>query len=121
MANALDDDRDTFWSAPAGSHAATLEIQFPRPLTFDHALTMEWLVEGQQVQKYSIDAWQNGGWRTLATSYAIGHKKIDRFPPVTAARVRLRILASAGTARIREFQLLSVGSDVKATATQPAP
>ena len=121
IANALDDDPDTFWSAPDGSHAATLEVQLLHPLTFDHTLTMEWLVGGQQVQKYSIDAWQNGSWQTLVSSFAIGHKKIDRFPPVTADRVRLRILASAGAARIREFQLLSLGSGTAPKGTQPEP
>lgn len=105
LAAALDNDPDTFWSAPPDSHAATLEVHTPRPITFDHAMTSEWLVEGQQVQHYSIEAWQDGHWATLASSYAIGHKKIDRFAPVTTQRIRLRILASAGRARIRDFQV----------------
>jgi alpha-L-fucosidase len=109
VANALDDDPATFWSAPAGSHSATLEVRMPRPVTFNRAMAMEWLVEGQQVQQYSIDAWQNGKWKTLVANYAIGHKKIDVFPSVTAERVRLRILSSTGEARIREFQLFSAG------------
>jgi alpha-L-fucosidase len=109
-ARALDGDTDTFWSAPAGSRAATLEVQLPRPVTFNHALTMEWLVEGQLVQKYNIQAWQNGAWKTLVTDQAIGHKKIDSFPAVTTNRVRLNILSSSGTARIREFQLYAVNT-----------
>jgi alpha-L-fucosidase len=107
-ARALDGNPDTFWSAPEDSHAASLEVRLPQPTTFNHALTMEWLVEGQQVQKYSIDAWQNGAWKTLVTGGPLGHKKIDAFPTVTAQRVRLNIVTSAGTARIREFQLFSI-------------
>jgi alpha-L-fucosidase len=38
---ALDDDPDTFWSAPAGSHHASIEVRFDRPVTFDRAMTME--------------------------------------------------------------------------------
>src|SRR5580704_18647779 len=38
--NALDDDPDTFWSAPPGSHHSVLEVDFPTPVTFDHALIM---------------------------------------------------------------------------------
>jgi alpha-L-fucosidase len=104
-AKAFDGDTDTFWSAPKGSHNATLEVKLPKAVTFDHAMTMEWLVEGQQIQRYSIDAWTNGAWHTIVQSEAIGHKKIDRFPAVTAQRVRLKILSSAGTAHIREFQV----------------
>ena len=113
VANALDDDPASFWSAPAGSHTATLEVEMPHPMTFDHALTMEWLVEGQQIQQYSVEAWQDGRWKTVVSSYAIGHKKIDSFAPVTAQRVRLRVLASAGEARIREFQLFHLGDNVQ--------
>ena len=105
---ALDGDRDTFWSAPDDSHQATLEVDFAQPVTMDHALTMEWLNAGQQVQKYAIEAWTNGGWTTVARAEAIGHMKIDRFAPVTTSKVRLRILSSAGAARIREFQLFDV-------------
>lgn len=105
---AFDGDPDTFWSAPDGSHAATLEVTLAKPATFDHALTMEWLNEGQNIQQYRIEAWQDGRWKTLISSFAIGHKKIDRFAPVTAQRVRLNIVATTGTARIREFQLFAL-------------
>jgi alpha-L-fucosidase len=109
-ARALDGDPDTFWSAPAGSRAATLEVKFAKPTTFDHALTMEWLTGGQLVQKYRIEVFVDGRWKTLVAEEAIGHKKIDHFAPVTAQRVRLNILTSSGEARIREFQLFSIGA-----------
>jgi alpha-L-fucosidase len=102
---ALDGNPDTFWSAPAGSHHAELEIAFEKPITFDRALTMEWLNDGQRVEKYAIEVFRNGKWISVVTGQAIGHKKIDRFAPVSASRVRLNILASSSAANIREFQL----------------
>ena len=109
-ARALDGDADTFWSAPAGSHAGTLEVDLAKAATFDHALTMEWLTEGQLIQKYTIQALVDGHWKTLIAGQAIGHKKIDRFPSVTAQHIRLNILTSSGDARIREFQLFAIDS-----------
>jgi len=106
---ALDGDPVTFWSAPAGSHRAILEADFPQPVTFDHSLVMEWLNAGQHVEHYRIEAWDGGKWRTLTEGFAIGHKKIDSFAPATASRVRLNILASAAEAHIREFQLFNSG------------
>jgi alpha-L-fucosidase len=105
---ALDNDPDTFWSAPQDSHHATLEVGFARPITFNRALTMEWLNDGQHVQKYSIEAWDGHAWKQVAAAQAIGHKKIDAFEPVTASKVRLNILSSSSQAHIREFQLYSV-------------
>ncbi len=104
---ALDGDPDTFWSAPPTSHSATLEVNFANPVTFDHALSMEWLNDGQHIQKYAIEVWNASTrkWQLVAHGEAIGHKKIDAFPPVTATRVRLNILSSTGQAHIREFQL----------------
>ena len=108
---ALDNDPDTFWSAPENSHDAVLEVQYKAPVTVDRALTMEWLPEGQNIQSYRIEAWvgdaRSGHWQMLAAAQAIGHKKIDEFAPVTASRFRLNILSSTGTARVREFQLFA--------------
>lgn len=105
---AVDGNPDTFWSAPAGSHHAVLELRFPKPITFDRALTMEWLNDGQRVEKYSIDVWTGSAWKSVAAAQAIGHEKIDIFPEVTASRVRLHILSSTDAALIREFQLYDV-------------
>jgi len=102
---ALDGNKDTFWSAPAGSRHATLEVNFDHPVSFDRTLTMEWLNSGQHIRKYSIEVFENGAWRTVASAEAIGHMKIDVFPRVTAQRVRLNILSSVGDASVREFQV----------------
>jgi alpha-L-fucosidase len=69
---------------------------------------MEWLNNGQRIQKYSIDVWTGTAWKSVATADAIGHKKIDSFPAVTSSRVRLNILSSTDAAAIREFQLYQV-------------
>ena len=104
---ALDGDPDTLWSAPAGSHHATMEVNFSHPVTFDHALSMEWLNDGQHIEKYAIEVWKESErkWEPVAQGQAIGHKKIDSFAAVTVSRVRLNILSSTGEAHIREFQV----------------
>jgi len=106
---ALDEDPATFWSAPPGAHHAALEVDFPRPVRFDHALIMEWLNEGQQVQRFRIETWNGKEWKTAAEGQAIGHKRILSFAAATAFRVRLNILSSSSEAHIREFQLFDVG------------
>jgi len=105
VSSALDGNPDTFWSAPTGSHHSTLEVEFAKPVKFNEAVSMEWLSAGQNVQKYSIDVWNNGKWTPVASGEAIGHRKMDKFASVTASRVRLNILSSASEAQIREFQL----------------
>lgn len=108
MELALDGNPDTFWSAPVGSHQAALEVNFAKPVTFNRALTMEWLNAGQHVEKYTIEVYRDGKWMQLAAGQAIGHKKIDRFSRVMASRIRLNILSSSAEAHIREFQIFDV-------------
>jgi len=105
VAAALDGNTDTFWSAPNGSHHAVLEANFAKPIIFNRTVTMEWLNAGQRIQRYSIDVWTGSAWKTVAAAGAIGHKKVDVFPAVTASRVRLNILSSTDAAAIREFQI----------------
>jgi alpha-L-fucosidase len=104
-AGAVDSNPDTFWSAPEGSRAAVIDLSFARTVQFDRALTMEWLVDGQKVQKYAIQILEGDQWKTIYSGTTIGHKKIDLFPRVNTRRVRLNILAASSTPRIREFQL----------------
>jgi len=113
---ALDGDPDTFWSAPTGSHHAVIEVNFATPITFDRALTMEWLNAGQHIQKYAIEINRNGKWIQVFQGNAIGHKRIDHFAPATASRVRLNILSSSAEAHIGEFQLFESKDDSKEDA-----
>ena len=103
---ALDGNPDTFWSAPPNSHHSVLEVSFDKPVRFSRVLTMEWLNDGQHVERYQIEIYQGGKWLAIAHGQAIGHKRIDHFDRVTASRVRLNILSSTREAHIREFQLL---------------
>jgi alpha-L-fucosidase len=108
---AVDSDPDTTWSPPEGSHSAIIDLLFAHPIRFDRALTMEWLVDGQKIQKYAIQIMDGSRWRTVYSGTTIGHKKIDRFPRVSAQHVRLNILSSSATPRIREFQLFDGSAD----------
>jgi alpha-L-fucosidase len=84
-------------------------VQFAQPTTFDRTVTMERLNDGQHVAAYRIEAEENGHWREVAHAAAIGHKKIDIFPAVTATAVRLTLLDSNGPIQIREFQVYNGG------------
>lgn len=107
---ALDNDPDSFWSAPAGSHHSSLEVEFSKPVSFDHALIMERLNDGQHIQAFRIETWDGAGWHTIFAGTTVGHKRIEGFEPQTASRVRLNILSSTEAAEIREFQLFRIGA-----------
>ena len=77
------------------------------PVTFDRAVTMEELTNGQGIRKYELRAMVNGKWKTVASGSTIGHKKIDIFPAVTATGVSLVVKASLGPVQIRSFDVFN--------------
>jgi len=84
-----------------------LEVDFAKQVNIDRVTSMEWLNDGQHVEKYAVEVWTGKAWKTVASGQAIGHEKIDRFTPVIASRIRLNILSSSQEAHIREFQVYS--------------
>jgi alpha-L-fucosidase len=113
---AFDGDRDTFWSAPPGSHHAILEAHFRQPVKIDRTLIMEWLNDGQRVEQFRIEVWDGRNWKSVVAGHAIGHMRIDIFPAVSTSRIRLNILSSSAEGHIREFQVFD-GSGVRITRT----
>ena len=63
------------------------------------------------MREYVIEGLAGGEWKALCEGTAIGHKKIDRFAPVTVERVRLRCLRSEGRPHIRRLAVFSVYGD----------
>ena len=82
-----------------------VELELAHPATFDMACLQEAIEYGQSVARYSLQAWTGARWTTLARGTTIGHKKLDRFPAVTASRVRLTIDAAVDTPRIADLAL----------------
>jgi len=105
--------RRTF-AQPLGETGGTgyeLMLEWQAPQTFDHAVLMENIAEGERVREYELEARVDGEWRRFASGTAVGHKKIDRFPPVTADAVRLAVKAAVAEPLIRSFACyLSGGS-----------
>ena len=101
---AMDGGTTPFTQLP-GPHSAEIEVTFPKPVTFDRTLSMEWLNDGQHIEDYKIEAWNGRGWDTVVEGHAIGHKKIDSFPAVTSSRIRLHVLASTQEPQIRKFEV----------------
>ena len=109
---ARDGDPNTWWQVPAPGNnnaPAILTVHFAQPATFDRTVAMERLNDGQHITAYRIEVEEQRQWREVAHAEAIGHKKIDIFPAVTASAVRLTLLDTTGPAQIREFQVYNGG------------
>ena len=85
--------------------SASLEIDLGTAVTFNRSMVQEQIALGQRIEEYALEAWDGKAWRPFAKGTTIGYKKLDRFPDVTASRVRLTIGRSRAFPAIREFGL----------------
>ncbi len=104
-ARALDGELDTYWATDDEVRAASLEVELGAPATFNVSRVQEYIPLGERVRGYTIEAWQDGAWKEVVTGTTVGHKKLERFPDVTAQKVRLTITAARACPLIAGFGL----------------
>lgn len=108
---AIDGDAETAWFGYTGRRTATLSLQFPETIVFDRLLMMEWLNDGQKIQRYRVQSRLGHTWTTVAEGSSIGHKRIDQIPITTTQELRVEFTTSSGAPALRELQIFHGGGD----------
>jgi alpha-L-fucosidase len=100
---AFDGDPDTRWGAAENSRSGWLAVDLGQPARVVRAVIDEgnW----NRVRQFEVQAQQDGVWKTIASGTTIGPAKDISFPPTTAQRFRLNILAAVEVPTICEFEL----------------
>ncbi|MFT4076988.1 MAG: alpha-L-fucosidase [Asticcacaulis sp.] len=103
--NAL--SQTTAWAARSGDRAgAWLQLDLPKPVTFDVIRLAEDITKGVRVDDYAVDIKDASQWREIARHTAIGYERLIRLDqPVSAKAVRLRIISAAAAPVIRNIGL----------------
>src|SRR5699024_3275888 len=91
----IDDDRYTYWATDDDEHNPELEIKLDDKYNFDLIQIRENIKLGQRIESISIDVWNDGDWKKVATATGIGANRIIKLPEaVTSDKVRLRVTDS---------------------------
>ena len=96
--------------AETSGRGSVVELTLKEPARIDHAIAMEDIREGERVREYVIEGRTDVGWTELVRGQSIGHKKIDRFAPVTVRAVRLRTVRSAAEPIVRRLAVFDVSA-----------
>jgi alpha-L-fucosidase len=92
--------REKYWMAKKGETNAWIEFELPAEKTFDCLQIQENIEFGQRVEQFSLEIWRDKHWREVTRATTIGYKRLIRFSPVTASRVRVRIIQARNTPSI---------------------
>jgi alpha-L-fucosidase len=95
--------------AETSGRGGTVTLKLKAATAIDHVIVMEDIREGERVREYIIEGRTDRGWTELARGESIGHKRIERFGPVTVSAVRLRVKRSVANPLIRKLAVYAVG------------
>ncbi len=86
-----DGDDATYWATDDGITKGGLMFELDVPTTFDHIVVNEHIELGQRVRAWSVKARIDGKWHLIFEGTTIGHRRIAKFPAVTADALRVNI------------------------------
>lgn len=98
---AVDDSPLSRWATDDGVTQTWLEIQFPKPITFDVIAIDE--AFGSRVQQFELQARAGDDWQTFYSGTTIGRNWAAKFPPVTTREVRIDIMKATDGPTFRDI------------------
>ena len=101
--NLLLADEDRFYAADSLTPAITLN--FGAPVTFDCWRLEEVIELGHRVRRLTLEVLEKGHWRPLLEREGVGFCRCERFAPVTAEAVRIRITEAGAPPVLRRLRL----------------
>ena len=90
----LDDDYNTWFTTRNKDTSAVITLNLKGSKTFDVLLLQENISIGQRVEKFTFEYWDGKQWEKAIEGTTIGYKRLLRFSPITANKVRLIIQSS---------------------------
>lgn len=100
-----DGKENTYWASPDRELKGSITLQFPKAVNFNRLVLQEYIALGQRVKAFSVEIWQDGAFKELASATTIGHKRVLLLPDITTTRVRINILDALACPVISEVQL----------------
>ena len=106
-AKAIDGRRETYWTTDDDVTTPELVVDLGKPTTFNVVRLREYLPLGQRIDACALDRWDDGQWVEFAATTSIGSCRLLRTQPITASKVRLRILEASAAPALAEFGLFA--------------
>jgi alpha-L-fucosidase len=101
----LDGRYNTHWTTMGSDTTALIELELNGSKTFDLLLLQEAITVGQRIEKFVLEYFDGGEWKKITEGTTVGYKRLIRFDPITASKVRLRILSSRLNPTLAELGL----------------
>ena len=88
--NITDADKLSFWRAATTDKEPVIEISFRKAVSCDRLLLQENIRNGQRIENFIFEVYNNGQWKKVAEGKTVGYKRILRFEKTTFSKARIR-------------------------------
>ncbi|RNC64005.1 hypothetical protein D7D25_13700 [Proteiniphilum sp. X52] len=82
-----------------------IELKLDKAQPVNQIILQEEIIKGESVRDYHVEGLTCRGWEILCQGESIGHKRIQRFSPVTVGKIRLVVNKQVGTPEISNFSV----------------
>jgi hypothetical protein len=101
---AIDGDFSTRWNSADGTGSGEwLELDLGKPMAFHETICTQF---AKRIRDYRIQYWDGHAWIDAFSGGPMSETQRDRFPSVTAQRVRLLVVKSTETVSIYEIEIV---------------
>jgi alpha-L-fucosidase len=83
------------------SNKKVVQFDFPIPKKVSRVLIQEDIAKGENIRRYSVEAWIDNNWKEIANGLSVGHKRIQTFSIVTTRKLRIKVNESVGPVNIK--------------------
>ncbi|MFA6483260.1 MAG: discoidin domain-containing protein, partial [Bacteroidales bacterium] len=95
--NVLSRGLDTYWMPKNDQSTPSLIFELTGEKTFDCLEIRENIRYGQRIEQFSLEVWKGEHWREVTRATTVGYSRFLRFEPVSASKIRIRIIQSRST------------------------
>ncbi|CAG4992393.1 hypothetical protein DYBT9275_00953 [Dyadobacter sp. CECT 9275] len=100
-----DSDDETYWYNGKNTNAKVITFELEKEAEFNCFMLKEYIPLGQRVKSFSIEVFDGEKWKEMARGATIGYKRLLKFPPQKAKKIRVLIKDALATPLIAETGL----------------
>lgn len=85
----------TYLTTKVGDTTAIIQLAFKKQVDFNVLALQEDIAKGQRIERFEVEAMQNGSWKQIAAGSTVGFKRLLHLPEMIQTElIRIKILSS---------------------------
>lgn len=103
--NVTDGKKDTYWTTDDDTSTGSVEIRLEAAKDISYIVLQEYIALGQRVRSFTVEAWEENGWKTITEATTIGYKRILKTGDLNTDKIRVNITGARACPLISNIEI----------------